>query len=186
MDKFMLFWNRLYFSLYEILYFIHYLLGCIIRFFFCRPLYSIPIVKRRIDSLYSNYNTWIKSVSGIYENPQSGILMYYTNAAITYVIILIFLLLANVLYVIYGIGVRMFFFEHLKLIFVFIIVFAILFCEIIIWRNDYYLRCFSIFEKESLRKKIIWCIATVFITGVLTVLEFLIFRYAEIKNGFWR
>lgn len=186
MDSFILFWNRLYFSQYNILYFFtHYILGFLLRACFYRPLYSIPLVKRRIDKLYSNYDTWIKSVNDIYENPKSGQLMFFVNAAITYVILLLFLLFFSVLYSLYGIGVRMFFFEHLKPLFVFFIAFAIIFCKIIIWKNDSYLRYFSIFEKEPLMNKIVWCIGTVFFTAILTILTIFIFRAAETENGFW-
>lgn len=186
MDSLILFGNRLYFSLYNILYFFtHYILGSLLRVCFYRPLYSIPLVKRRIDKLYSNYDMWIKSVNDIYENPKSGQLMFFVNAAITYVILLLFLLFFSVLYSLYGIGVRMFFFEHLKPLFVFFIAFAIIFCKIVIWRNNSYLRYFSIFEKEPLMNKIVWCIGTVFFTAVLTILTIFIFKAAEIENGFW-
>ena len=187
MEGFMYFWNRLYFSLYNILYFLtHHLLGGILRLCFYRPLYCIPFVKRRIDNLYSDYNTWIKSVNDIYENPQSGMLMFFTNAAMSYVILLLFLLSANVLYLVYGVGIRMFFFEHLKILMVFIIGLVLLFCKIVIWRNDTYLRYFSIFEKEGLKNKIVWCFVTLFFVAMLTLFTILTFRYAEIQNGFWQ
>lgn len=186
MDGFILFWNRLYYSQYKIFYCLtHNLLGFLLKYCFFRPLYSIPVVKRRIDSLYSDYNTWIKSVNNIYENPQSGMLMFFTNAAITYVIILLFLLTANILYIIYGVGVRFFLFEHLKLFFVFIIGLAILFCQIVIWKKDSYLRYFAIFEKEGLKKKVLWCVGTVLLTVFLTIITALTFWHAEVKNGLW-
>lgn len=186
MKAFVSFWNRVYFSLYCILYFFtHYFLGMILKYLFYRPMSTLPIFKRRLTKHRLTTQTWIEQVDYFYENPRSGFLMFFTNAAITYVIYLLFFLFINIIYVVYGTSIRVLIFEHLELFVSIILGFSVSFCHIVIWKNNRYLSFFSFYKKESRIKRVIWSIGTFLFLIILTTIVFLTFRYAEIRNGFW-
>lgn len=186
MLPFLEFWNRIYFSLYSILLYIsHYVLGSVLEYLFIRPLYSFPIIRRRLKKNgLTSYKTWIKTADSYYENPRTGQLMYFTNGAITYVLLGLWLLCFNIFYIVFGVSVRTFMFTHLKFIIILITGLSILFCQIVIWHKERYIKYFDQFNKEGLNKRIVWCIGTLAFCIILTVAIYFTFMYAEMKNGF--
>lgn len=185
MSTFSYFWNRIYYSLYCILCFISHSWGNVLKMILCRPLYSIPFVRRRLAMYGFTYETWIEYVLNFWENPKSGMQMFFLNGAITYIVLLLILLFINILYCIFGIEIRILLFDNLELCFIILGVLSISFCQNIIWKKDSYLNYFSHFEKESRKKKTVWCIGTILLTVLLTIITFLTFWYAEVKNGLW-
>lgn len=186
MSSFVYYLNRLYFSLYAILLFFTHLLDAFLELALYRPLYSFPFIRRRLAKFGLTYDTWIKSSNEFFVNPRQGILMFFTNTLVTYVILGMILLFTNIIYIIYGTSVRFFLFNYLELFLTSTLLFSLSLCHIFIWRNDRYIQYFSVFETESRKKRVTWGVGVFLFCVILTVTIIGTFRYAEIKYEYWK
>ena len=95
MKKFEEFYNRIFFALYSLLYFIrHYVIGPIIEIVFARPFYAIPWVKRRLKDKYGwDYEGWRNAANSHLDDPGKGTMTKPLSGLLAYIDYTPFLLL---------------------------------------------------------------------------------------------
>ena len=161
MKKFVEFWNRIYYSLYSFHYFVgHFIVGKMAEVLLLRPIYAIPLVKRRLTNFGITWEGMLKTCNDFVENRKDSRLMGIVNVSITYVLYGIEFYVFVVLWLIFGDHLLSIIFDNLKLFCIISGGLCILFCQFTIWKNNQYLKYFRKFDKESLKKRIVWCIGT--------------------------
>lgn len=177
-----LFLNRIYYSLYNINFFIgHYVFGKPIILLFAWPLYCIPFVRKRLAKFGLTFESWTK----ISEDTSDRIMSYkYTRRFMAFVLFSPFLLLAEILMILIGNSFRTLLFENLLLFLIIVTVVTYLINDRFVWKNDrYFIKYLPVFEKETMKKKVLWGVGTFLYCISSLVLMFLLLYYAEIKFG---
>lgn len=190
-DKFIEFWNRVYYAAYSIHYFIScYIFGPIMMNMIVHPLYSFmnlfPALKRRNERKGIMPETIKQTTEEVYDNPSSGHLMYFVNGFFSLVTALPFLLCISILEYYLGGCIREWFFSNLALNLILIWGGVMLLQYLFAWKHDRYLTYFAAFEKEGTRKRAAWTIGLLIVFVAMLVLTVYIFICAEKKHGFWR
>ena len=161
-----------------------YVLNPILIYTVCRPLYSIPCIRRRLKRHGLTFNGWIEHCDALFEDPEDGFFMRSVNGGMTFILMSFILIGINVAQIVFGTGVRDFWWDNLELNFLLILIFCLAFCHVVFDKKDRYLKYFSKFEKEGTKKTTIWCIGTLIFLIVQTTLIFITYVCAEKKNGF--
>ena len=177
-----LFLNRIYYSLYNINFFIgHYVIGKPIIFLFARPLYCIPFVRKRLAKFGLTFESWTK----ISEDTSDRILSdKYTIRFMAFVLFSPFLLLAETLMILIGNSFRTLLFENFLLFLIIVVVVTYLINYRFVWKNNrYFIKYLPILEKETMKKKVLWGVGTFLYCISALVLMFLLLYYADINLG---
>lgn len=190
-DKFIEFWNRVYYAAYSIHYFIScYIFGPIMMNMIVHPLYSFmnlfPALKRRNERKGITPETIKQTTEEVYDNPSSGHLMYFVNGFFSLVQALPILLCISILEYYLGGSIRNWMFSNLALNLIVIWGLGLLLQYFFAWKNDRFLTYFAAFEKEGKRKRAVWTIGLLIVFVAMLVITVYIFICAEKKHGFWR
>lgn len=176
--------NRLYYSLFSIVYFInHYFLGKAIEVFLCRPLYLIPFIKKHLDKNNLTYKEWIKKSDNVIDQSMS---YYFISFFMAYIVTSPLFLIVILLQILIGDSVRKLWAENLLIVIIIIIGFSYLFCYYFVWRGDRYQKYFLIFNHEGVKKRVIWSLFTLLYSILYAIFFLLLFKYAEMRLGYWR
>ena len=171
-DRFL---NWLLFSLYNVLYFFELLISEIVDLLFTRPLYSLPCVRKRLKKKgFDSFKDWKRCLnSSIKGRLTSGYTPYdFYGIALLLFALPIYLLLS--LYILaFGWSSFSRFLIHPIVATALGIVPAWILGDVVFWKKDRYLGYFSIFEKESRKKKIVWAIGVFF--GLLLLIAAIFF-----------
>lgn len=189
-DKFIEFWNRVYYAAYSI----HYVFSCYIIDIIIYPIerlfYSIlnciPAIKRRNKREGITFKSTKETAHKQYHNPESGHFMYYVNGFFSLVQALPFLLCISILEYYLGGCIREWWFNNLAMNLILIWGICLLLQYFFAWKHDRYLTYFAAFEKEGTRKRVVWTIGLLIVFVAMLVLTVYIFICAEKKHGFWR
>jgi len=190
-EKFIEFWNRVYYAAYSIHYFIScYIFGPIMMNMIVHPLYSFmnlfPALKRRNERKGITPETIKQTTEEVYDNPSSGHLMYFVNGFFSLVQALPILLCISILEYYLGGSIRNWMFNNLALNLIVIWGLGLLLQYFFAWKNDRYLTYFAKFGKESRRKRVLWSIGLLIVFIVLLLATVYIFIEAEKRHGFWK
>lgn len=176
--------NRLYYSLYSIVYFVnHYLLGKTIEVFLCRPLYYIPFIKKHLDKNGLTYEEWVKNSDSVVDQSMSYYFIYFFMA---YIVTSPLFLIIVFLQILLGDSVRKLWGENLLLFIIIIIGLSYSFCHYFVWRGNRYLKYFSMFNQEGVKKRVVWSLFTILYSILYAVIFLYLFKYAEMRLGYWR
>lgn len=146
-NKACIFWNRVYYSIYCIFIFIDRnvfvkILECLLG----RSLYSQVFAKGKKKSIWESYEK------------SSFFYTRYTSGTMAIVVIFPILICAHILAIVYGADMKAMVSDHYGKILIILCVLCYLLDYFVLWRHNRYLKYFAIFEKESRKKKIAWCI----------------------------
>lgn len=184
MLHFELFLNRIYYSLHNINFFIsHYVFGKPIVALFAWPLYCIPFVKKHLEKKGLDFKSWMKISNDSADNMLGS---FYTSRFMSFILMSPFLLLAEILIFLIGESFRVLLFDNLLLFFVVIGIATYLICDRFVWKDDRYQKYFLVFEKEEVKKKVVWGLGTFLYLILCPVLLFLLLRYLDMKLGYWK
>lgn len=172
-DRFL---NWLLFSLYNVLYFFELLISEIVDLLLMRPLYSLPCVRKRLKKKgFDSFKDWKRCLnSSIKGRLTSGYTPYdFYGIALLLFALPIYLLLS--LYILaFGWSSFSRFLIHPIVATALGIAPAWILSDIVFWKKYRYLGYFSIFEKESRKKKIVWAIGVFFGLLLLIAAIFLV------------
>ncbi len=161
--------NRICYSWYKIFHFIGYgILDGISNWMFRHLIYPIPFMKRRYAKFGMGREDVIKYCDNAMDGQKDFMVSSLVNTTMFSVPFFILLILSNLIQYAYGV------LPHRYLLFELIIlaIGAWLSCHFVLWKNNMYIGYFREFEKESPKKRTAWCIGTIILYILLTVVWF--------------
>ena len=109
--------NRIYFSIYSLLYFTNrFVIGKIIKILISRPLYSIPWVRQRLEKNGMDYNAWTNESHSQLDNPRYGLLNWLLGFLLAYIVTIPVFLFIIILQILIGQSFRDFVLQNLIII----------------------------------------------------------------------
>lgn len=186
MKRIEMIFNRIYFSIYSLLYFTNrIMIGKVIETVIVRPLYSIPWIRRRLDKNGMDFETWINVSDSQLDNPRYGLLNWLVGFIFAYIVTSPFLLFIVILQILIGHSFRDFVAQNLGIIAFVVIASTFFLSNQFVWKDDRYLQYYKIFEKEGKKSVIAWSLSVLVYGCVFAIVFFYLFRYAEMKLGYW-
>ena len=185
MKRIEMLFNRIYFSIYSLLYFTNrFVIGKIIEILISRPLYSIPWVRQRLEKNGMDYNAWTNESHSQLDNPRYGLLNWLSGFLLAYIITSPSFIFIIILQILIGQNFRDFVSQNLGIIVIIVMAFFFYLSYRFVWKSDRFLDYYKIFEKEGRKSVVIWSLS-VLLYGIVYAIVFLyLYRYAEMKLGY--
>ncbi len=176
MARFINFWNRFYYAVCCIGFFIcRYILGTMIEWLFFRPLYMLPYTKKwKKKNGEKSFDEWIGTAYNLYDITSDP----FGPTANTLLLSAPFLLITNLLMIYCGHPFKDFIFDHSLLYIIILYSFVFYFEYVVLWKKDRYIDYFSRYHSESLKKKVAWGVGVAIISIALLVATWFTFLYA--------
>jgi len=158
MQKFVEFYNRVYYSVYCICCFWdRNVFGKITECLICRPLYRLDFTKRRLKKYgWDTYEKWIGAINNTTGNLSSPICQYFCSGAMAAIFIFTFLTFIQFLVGICGSEGKWFFHNHFGKILIVLAGLDYLLAWKLSWKNGRDQKYFAKFQKESRKKRVVW------------------------------
>ncbi len=161
--------NRICYSWYSIIHAEYRIIDKIFDWPFRHLIYPIPFVKRRWAKYgmktFEDVQNWYGRNMETFEEFS---LDYYSSTFTVAAPFMTLLILGNLIQYFGEVLPR----EYFKLSFIILGIGAWFSCYFTIWKNDIYIGYFRKFKEESRKKKTAWCIGTVILYILLTVVWF--------------
>lgn len=162
--------NRIYYSIYSLLFFINrVVLGKVFEIAICRPLYSIPCVRRRLEKNGLDYNSWIDASDSALDDPQFGLLNWVQGFLFAYILTSPFFLAIVILVKFFGLDFHNFGAQNFGMAVFVIIASTFYLYNRFVLKDSRYLEYYKKFEKEGKQSVIIWSIS-VLIYGIASAI----------------
>ena len=185
MKRIEMLFNRIYFSIYSLLYFTNrFVIGKIIKILISRPLYSIPWVRQRLEKNGMDYNAWTNESHSQLDNPRYGLLNWLLGFLLAYIVTSPVFIFIIILQILIGQSFRDFVLQNLRIIVIVVMAFFFLLSYRFVWKNDRFLEYYKKFEKKGRKSVIIWSLSVLLYGIVYAILFLYLYRYAEMKLGY--
>jgi len=174
MKKIEILLNRIYFSIYSLLYFTNrFVIGKVIDILIARPLYSIPWVRQRLGKNRMDYNAWTNESHSQLDNPRYGLLNWLLGFLFAYIVTSPLIIFIVVLQILIGQNFRNFVSQNLGIIVIVVMAFPFYFSYRFVWKSDRFLEYYKIFERKGRKSVILWSLS-VLIYGIVYAIVFCI------------
>lgn len=175
MAKFINFWNRFYYAVCCIGFFVYrYIFGTMIEWLLFRPLYMLPYTKNWLKKNGGkSFDEKIETAYNLYDITSDP----FGPTVNTLFLSAPLLLLTNLLMIYCGHPFKDFIFDYCLLYI--IILYSLVFCfeYFVLWKKDRYIDYFSHYHNESLKKKAAWGVGVATISIALLVATWFTFLY---------
>ena len=175
MKRIEMLFNRIYFSIYSLLYFTNrFVIGKIIEILISRPLYSIPWVRQRLEKNGMDYNAWTNESHSQLDNPRYGLLNWLLGFLLAYIVTSPVFIFIIILQILIGQSFRDFVLQNLGIIVIVVMAFFFVLSYRFVWNNDRFLDHHKKFEKKGRKSVIIWSLS-VLLYGIVYAIVFFVF-----------